>query len=643
MEHQSISHSAGDSNLSATEEDRDASLVGEEQQMMIHQANDDDEEDDDEGDELLSEPDYGYLSNEADDINNNSSNAEDDMSSSPNYDHLGLDCEEISASFNLKQQQQHHGHIPHDDEVATEQYDCLEEEYRMDNVGEEYILGTLMVRVLQARHLKSNPYNQGGGGGGITSLLSNHRRNRHQRTTMSPASGGNLTPSSSQQTIYGKLFFRGQHQTTSTTLDHSGSSGDVYWSRGDQSYFDVVCPSYPLRMGKKIRQQQQQQQQGSSRVPSVDSLKDVSCCKGTTTQQQQPQQHAKQCSYPPILQLALYSKKGGVGQHKQHKEKQMNPSTEDDYLLGKCSINVLRILTGKASYFDEWCTLHDDNLHNNNSGKDKRSNNGSEAGRVRIVIEYEPTDPPPRPGDTCVFANMYSPLVEELYPIPSHSIRNAPRSVRSSTSMSSFGASTSCTTLSSASTFSTGPNASASSLVCQPKQFRVEEVVGDHVVLSYQTPNEGWTITFEIHRYNLLCTHRHQAVVEKYKDLTLDLVDNISQSPMVEIIAKKVETLPEEGLVYVGAEAVGGGVALLGRWWETGVGGAMEDILDLTNLDGRYSHLSDDDEEEEDEEGDGNSGAQKGSSVALQSDAASFLQRVYKRRRKLCLECRAVP
>ena len=77
------------------------------------------------------------------------------MSSSPNYDHLGLDCEEISASFNLQQQQQQqHGHIPHDDEVATEQNDCLEEEYRMDNVGEEYILGTLMVRVLQARHLK---------------------------------------------------------------------------------------------------------------------------------------------------------------------------------------------------------------------------------------------------------------------------------------------------------------------------------------------------------------------------------------------------------------------------------------------------------------------------------------------------------
>jgi len=84
--------------------------------------------------------------------------------------------------------------------------------------------------------------------------------------------------------------------------------------------------------------------------------------------------------------------------------------------------------------------------------------------------------------------------------------------------------------------------------------------------------------------------------VEKYREHVLDLCDNLSQSPAVHTIAKTVETLPDEGLVYVGAEVAGGGVSLLGRWWEIGMEGMVEDVVDGINLDGRYSHLSDDED-----------------------------------------------
>ncbi|KAL7529870.1 hypothetical protein ACHAXR_007027 [Thalassiosira sp. AJA248-18] len=447
-----------------------------------------------------------------------------------------------------------------------------------------------MVRVLQAKQLKSNPHNEGGGG--ITSLLSKHRRFRHHKSTMSPASGGHLTPSSyysnQQQQLYANLSYRDQSQLTTMALEHA--NGDYHWSRGDQSYFDVTCPSFPLRMGQQnIQQRVSKAKQTSTAAPTPPHEKDDVSCVKHKRKIQQPKSNRR--PPPPVLQLSLYSKSSGTGTS--HKPNKLHPfrntdnisEKNDDYLLGKCSINILRILSGKTPYFDEWCTLHND---------DPQINSDEAAGRVRIVIEYEPTDPPPRPGDMCVFANVY-PLMKELYPIPLHSIRNSTDgSVRSSTSMSTLSSTTSSITTPHSSSHTT-----ASSLTCHPKTYRVEEVVGsDHVVLSYQTPVENWQCTFEVHRYLLLCVERHQAAVEKYRERVLDLCDNLSLSPMVGTLTKTVETLPDEGLVYAGAELVGGGVGLLGRWWENGVEGMVEDVVDGINLDGRYSHLLGEEEKE---------------------------------------------
>ena len=95
-------------------------------------------------------------------------------SDSPNYDHLGLDCAELSASvfdeFTLKddsmdvqddglQLASNHNKMEkigeHENENEYNFYAAVEEENELlEDDGEEYILGTMMVRVLQARHVK---------------------------------------------------------------------------------------------------------------------------------------------------------------------------------------------------------------------------------------------------------------------------------------------------------------------------------------------------------------------------------------------------------------------------------------------------------------------------------------------------------
>jgi hypothetical protein len=378
-------------------------------------------------------------------------------------------------------------------------------------------------------------------------------------------------------------------QLTSMANDH-GASGEYYWSRSDQSYFDVTCPAYPLRMNNVPR--------ARHIVPS-----DVVKMNGKNDRQSPTKEDIGRTrrARPPILQLSLYSKKFGgsaVTGHKQHHGKwpfggggivdsASILDKDDDKLIGRCSVNVLRILCGKTPYFDEWCALHRDGDDTRRWGADDAVS--SPAGRVRIVIEYEPTDPPPRPGDHCVFANVRA-LGRGLYPIAPYSIRNI-------TGGRSSGRH--------------GNPSNMSSLTRRPKAYRVEEVVGDNVVLSYQTPNEGWTCTFEVHRYMLLCVERHQAAVEKYREQVLDLCDNLSQSPVVDVLAKTMETLPDEGLVHVGVELVGVGLSLLGRWWETGLDGMVEDLVDGTNLDGRYSHFSDEDEKGDDNGDDENAQVQR--------------------------------
>ena len=117
----------------------------------------------DEGSSAFSEPDYDYLVNDDDEQSNSGSGS--DVASSPDYDHLGLDYDDLSATYldddggsgNGIQEPDENILIsasskgPNTEAKATMGDCCYAEE---SDVGEEYILGTMMVRVLEARHVK---------------------------------------------------------------------------------------------------------------------------------------------------------------------------------------------------------------------------------------------------------------------------------------------------------------------------------------------------------------------------------------------------------------------------------------------------------------------------------------------------------
>lgn len=380
-------------------------------------------------------------------------------------------------------------------------------------------------------------------------------------------------------------------------------NGDYYWSRGDQSYFDVVCPGYARVVGKKKAEKKLDDEE-----KKMEEDDDAACCKSSKVKEeaQKPQREKTDASVPPLLNLSVFAKKGGKSGKQgmspltKKKGSEFNEYDGESQYVGEVSINITRVLTGKTAYFDEWCTLHNDSSMGLEDLEDT-------AGRVRVVIEYEPADSPPRSGDVCIIANVYPAMEKELYPIPLYSIRtNRPVFHRSGSithhlSLDKTTSASSTTLSSSGSSSLSSKSTTTSQLVRQPKQFHVEECVGDHVVLSYKTP-ENWNVTFEIHRYNLLVTHRYCGTVEKVREGLLDFCDNISQSPMAGVLIKTTETIPDEGLVYVGAGAVGAAGTVLGRWMEVGLEGAINDVVDAANLDGRYSHLSDEEDEANGEE-----------------------------------------
>ena len=195
----------------------------------------------------------------------------------------------------------------------------------------------------------------------------------------------------------------------------------------------------------------------------------------------------------------------------------------DDYFLGMASADLTRLFTGTDHTYDEWLPL---------------SGTETARGSVRITCEYEPSDPPPRPGDSCRFTRYCDP--KDLYPL-------------------------------------------------QPGcEYSVVEIDGDTVLITY-TSQEGWVCSFEAHRYMLICQERHHSPVETAQDEFALMTERFSHSPLVHQVTETVERVAVDGLLGVGHEIVHGGWGLLNRWLEGGVDTAISDVTNVTNWDGRHN------------------------------------------------------
>lgn len=208
--------------------------------------------------------------------------------------------------------------------------------------------------------------------------------------------------------------------------------------------------------------------------------------------------------------------------------------SSDDEILGYASLDVTEIINGKSRCIDKWLPLRDDH-------EDSALSQGS----IRVVVEYEAADVAPRPGDTVRFTGFVD--KDDIFPVPG-----------------------------------------------EGQLLRVIDVLGDEVILHYSTKDENWPCYFNAHRFMLISVERYVSALESYREELLDLSTKLINSPALEVISKTVKSIPEEGLVLVGLHAALGSMSIAGRWLNTGINVALDDIVYNLNLDGQHNPRDDD-------------------------------------------------
>ena len=342
----------------------------------------------------------------------------------------------------------------------------------------QYILGTLLVRLVAARCIRSVQKKSG--------MFDRYGRD-----------GGSTN-------AFGEISFLGQTQRTSQIYD----SVDPSWPRNEEYYFDVSLP-VPKLAAVEVNESNNKSHLGGreSKEPRIEAPKPIlSVCLMHTEKNKN---------------MAAFQGKGSKkGKGKQTTEIIVE---EEPVFIGYAFVDLRPVITGQIACFDQWLPLRGgDNI----------------TGEVRIVCEYDPSDPPVRPGDR-IKLNGFS-RARDLFPIATSST------------------------------------------------FLVDDVQGDEIVLSYTSP-EGWLCTFQVHRYMIICAERHQAALELYQDQILEIAEKLKYSPIVNTVRGAVDRLPDEGLVNLGVEVATNGFALLARWFDGGIDTVVGDIVYATNLDG--SHL----------------------------------------------------
>jgi hypothetical protein len=313
---------------------------------------------------------------------------------------------------------------------------------------EEYILGTLVVRVVAGRNLGVN-------------APSSKRRNTPK----------NINP-------YASVKFGPQTQRTSAVFDAS----DPLWPRTEAMYMDVALPAHLVTYK-------------------------------TDTQTVLP---------PPVVTVSLFHANEQHYNPSKATKKSLSGDSDDPF-LGTASVDVTPLLTGKRGTLDKWFSLQ---------------GAGYDGGTVRIVCEYEASDPPPRVEDIVQFTRYCRAC--DLYPVPLQ------------------------------------------------EAYKVVEVDHDDVVLEYTTA-EGWLCTFLAHKNMVICQERHAAVLELAQEEILSITQRLSVSPIVREVQSTVDRVPEEGIINVGLGALHGAGSILSRWMKGGVETAVGDLQYATNWDGRFN------------------------------------------------------
>jgi len=325
--------------------------------------------------------------------------AEKNRSSSSSSLIAGDDCsvEDLNLSFddidesalmqNLQQQQQQE----HASSSSTVDCSVVKKKGCSSSLGDDdddegfdpnnYILGTLVVRVVAARNLEA--VHKGGlgdiffGGAG----------------KQKAGGGGASNP-------YASVRFGNTTQRTSECL----GTTEPIWPRGEAMYMDVTHAPWEQVLPENNNNADSEGTTNPGDPPSKQKAPPPSTA-GLPPAKPAVSKHHNTVSTvspvnlnipKPVLTVAVFHASEAGGFHKAFHSKH---GDSDDIFLGMTSVDVTAIITGKQSGFDQWLPLQGSN---------------SNKAAIRVVCEYETSDAAPKPGDTVKFTDFCAPV--DLYP-----------------------------------------------------------------------------------------------------------------------------------------------------------------------------------------------------------------------------------
>lgn len=368
----------------------------------------------------------------------------------------------------------------------------------------EYILGTIIVRVIAARGL-TNPNQYDSGFGRVF-------RNTSALATVNP---------------YASVKFGKTTQRTSDVY----STTDPLWPRDEVFFMDVSLPVSQL-----THCSESSISDGTiSPLASSENMDEVYI--------EDPYNGYNKPDNTTLTVAIFHTEMENTNRkHTLYGDENIEGDS-DDVFLGMASIDLTRLFTGKVSELDEWLSLSGTSTYNDgcrNSDNKPFKKEGNNGASVRVMCEYEVSDLSPKAGDICRFTRFCHP--KDLFPL-------------------------------------------------EPAlSYKVDEVHNNHefVLLSHQS-EEGWLLSFQAHKNMLICEERHASVLNTAQDELQTLGERLSVSPLVKTVKEAAEKVVDDGVVGITEGIIRGSVFVFDRWFKGGVDTIIQDVQDITNLDGRYN------------------------------------------------------
>lgn len=296
---------------------------------------------------------------------------DEDVIESESYENLELSFDDIEGEDLMARIQ---SPMPQEPEDFMKKSDELDKGFAETELGEDYILGTLIVRVVAARGLES----VGMGGFGKLLFGGDSRSARSSSVRQGARKSGSPNP-------YASVRFGTTTQRTSEVYD----TVDPIWPRGESMYMDVVQPKWgqPSNDDCDVK----------SSSSSEDSLGKRPIKSHGKASREIILKHREISK--PILTVAVFhaSESGKV---LKFPEKGQANGDSDDKFLGMTAFDLTELITGKIRSYDEWLPL---------------TGSKSDRAEIRIFCEYEPSDGRLQAGDMVRFTDYCNPA--DIYPL----------------------------------------------------------------------------------------------------------------------------------------------------------------------------------------------------------------------------------